>query len=400
MNLRISTGMMHRQSLMNRQASEVRLAHLNNQLSSQKRMLTAKDDPVAAGTAMGLERNLAALEQYGKNANFLQSRLGLQENVLQEMGEVMNRVNDLTLQANNDMLSDKDRQAISIELKQINQTLMQLANSDDGRGRYLFAGAADDAAPFAKSGGKVSYNGDQFQHQVEIAPDTLVKGTQTGLDLFMRIRTGDGSVDARPEPANTGTGVVLEVGRSGNAGTWNGESYTVKMGEGQQYSVLDKNGAEIASGVLGSAGITFAGLRIKIEGEPAEGDSFSIGPAGVRDVFATIDNLIGALEAPVSSAHDRANLRNVLQSSLRDLSRVSEHFISARATGGAQLSQIDSAARMREAHDVTQRESLSAISDLDVPKAIDDLNREQLALQIAQTIFMKMQGMSLLERMR
>jgi len=404
MSLRISTSMMHRQLLMSRQLAEARIVHLGNQTASGERMVSAKDDPVSAGLALGLDRSIAALEQFGKNANAVQSRLGMQENTLREIGSLMMDVNDLTIQANSGALADEDRQAIATQLKQLNATLLQFANADDGKGRYLFAGAADDTAPFTKTAtGQVLYNGDQIQRQVEIAPDTFVKGTQPGIDLFMRIRTGDGSVDARADAGNTGTGVVMGFGRSGNAGDWNGSSYTVQVGAGQSYEVLDSSGSSLVpavTGILTGDEITFEGLRIKIEGEPANGDSFSIGPAGVRDVFATIDNLIGALERPIVGPFDQAVLQNAVQNSLRDVARASEHFITARTAGGAQLAQMDNADLMRSANDVTHKTNRSAIRDLDMAWAIDELARERVALEIAQTVFLRMQNMSLLDRIR
>jgi len=82
MNPRISTSMMYQQSVSHMLGKQVRINHLSRQLDSLSRIVTAKDDPVAAGAVQRLERTLSALGQYGKNANGVQSRLGLQENAL------------------------------------------------------------------------------------------------------------------------------------------------------------------------------------------------------------------------------------------------------------------------------------------------------------------------------
>jgi len=211
MNPRISTNMMYQQSLSNMLTKQVRIDHISRQLASQQRFVTAKDDPIAAGITQRLDRSLAALEQYGKNANGVKSRLGMQENALAGANEVMMRVKDLTIEANNGARSLAERQMIAREISVLKDSLLDLANSTDGRERYLFAGTADAQAPFATSGGKVVYHGDQIQRQVEIAPDTLVKDVLPGSDVFFRIGPDnqdafailDHLVDALNQPASS-----------------------------------------------------------------------------------------------------------------------------------------------------------------------------------------------------
>jgi len=157
------------------------------QLDSLSRIVTAKDDPVAAGAAQRLDRTLAELKQYGKNANGVESRLGLQENALAQAKDVMDRIKDLVIEANSGVRSPEDRESIAGEIGQLEDTLLNLANSSDGHGRYLFAGTADAAAPFTRNGGKLEYHGDQTQRQIEIAPDTRVKDTIPGYEVFFNI---------------------------------------------------------------------------------------------------------------------------------------------------------------------------------------------------------------------
>ncbi len=147
MNNRISTGMMFSQSVVTMLSKQSKLSHLQLQLSSGQRLVTAKDDPVAAGTAVGLDRAVAQLAQFSSNANNVQNRLGLQENALAQGGDLMTRVTELTVEANNASLTTDDRKAIASELQAIHDQLLSLANSTDGNGRYLFGGTNDGAAP-------------------------------------------------------------------------------------------------------------------------------------------------------------------------------------------------------------------------------------------------------------
>jgi len=403
MHARISTRMMYQQSVSMLLGKQARLDHLGKQLTSQERLVTAKDDPVAAGTAIGLDRTLAALAQYGKNANTVQTRLSMQENALQRAGEeVMARAHDLTIQASNGSLPLQARQVIARELTELRQSLLHIANATDGDGRYLFAGSDDATAPFTVSGGRVVYHGDQVRRQIEIAPDAFVNDALPGSEVFMRIRTGDGRVDARPERTNTGTGVVAAVGRSGDAASWNGQRYSVQFTSATTYDVIAADGTALVSAATYTPGedVQVAGVRLSLDGQPAPGDRFEIGPAAAVDIFATLDALAAALNQEVSSPADQAVLNNALNAGLRDISCANDHLIDARSIIGTQLKQIDTSAELRAANEISLKTSLSALRDLDVAQAMGDYQLEQITLQASHNLFLKMQEMSMFSLMR
>lgn len=399
MNYRISTGMMYQRSISTMLAKQAQLAHTQQQLSSGQKLVSAKDDPVAAGTAVGLDRALAELERFAMNGNAVQNRLGLQENALTQVGDAMARINELAIQANNAALGDDSRKAISTELKAIQAGLLDLANSTDGAGRYLFGGTADGSTPFAISNGGVIYSGDQTQRQVEVAPDMFVSDTLPGSEVFIRLRTGDGRIDGSAAAGNTGTGLLMDFSVT-NTSTWNGGSYQLNFTAPGTYEVRDAGNALVASGTYTKGeSIAFAGVQMKIDGQPAAGDSFSVGPAGTRDIFATVQGLITTLESNPTTDAQRAAMQNGLQSAMRDVATAQGRMIDARASGGAQLSAIDDAAALREANSITLKGTLSTLRDLDWAEAIGRYEMENTALQAAQTVFMQMQSLSLFKLM-
>ena len=399
MNYRISTGMMYQQSITTMLAKQAKLAHTQQQLASGQRLVTAKDDPVAAGTAVGLDRAVAELERFGMNASAVQNRLGLQGNALTQVGDAMARVNELVIQANNAAMGEDSRKAISTELKAIYAGLLDLANSTDGAGRYLFGGTSDGSAPFAIAGGSVIYSGDQTQRQVEVAPDMFVADTLPGSEVFLRLRTGDGRIDGQPAAGNTGTGLLMGFGVTDST-AWDGGTYTLSFGAGDTYQVTDAGGTVVTTGTYAKGeSIAFAGVQMRIEGQPANGDSFTLGPAGSRDIFATVQGLITTLDTNPTTDAQRAAMQNDLQAAMRDVATAQSKMIDARASGGAQLSAIDDAAALREANNVTLQGTLSTLRDLDWAEAIGRYQMENTALQAAQTVFMQMQSLSLFKLM-
>jgi flagellar hook-associated protein 3 FlgL len=401
MNNRISTGMMFNQSISMMMAKQSKMNHLEQQLATGKKLVSAKDDPVAAGTAVGLDRAVAELDRFARNGDVVENRLGLQENALAQAGEMMAHITELTIQANNPALSAADLKSIASELKSVRDGLLSLANSTDGTGRYLFGGTDDADAPFKLSNGVVTYNGDQTQRQVEVAPDTFVKDALPGSEIFLRIRTGDGTLDGSAAGTNTGTGVLTTFGRDPASGNWDGASYTLRFTGPDAYEVVDATNTVVKTGAF-KAGedITFEGVSMRIEGEAKAGDSFGIGAADARDIFSTLDGMIYALDNAADDPTAVARQQNILQAGIRDVARASEKFIDARAAGGAQLKAIDDAGALRDANGVTLKTTLSAMRDLDYAEAIGQYQLEQISLQAAQTIFTQMQQMSLFNAIR
>ncbi|CAM4108586.1 flagellar hook-associated protein 3 [Stenotrophomonas lactitubi] len=400
MSNRISTGMMYSQSVALMMAKQAKLSHLEQQIATGSKIVSAKDDPVAAGAAVGLDRSLAALERMKLNGNNVQNRLGVQENTLAQVNDLMARVNDLTIQASNPALSAPDKKTLITELNQIRDGLLSLANSSDGTGRYVFGGTNDSDPPFAKIDGKVVYRGDQTQRQVEVGPDTYVRDALPGSEIFLRIPTGDGFVDGSAAAGNTGNGVLTNITRDGSD-SWNGQSFSVRFTAANQYEVLDGAGNVTSTGTYKAGSeLEINGVRLQIAGTPATGDSFNVQAASSRDIFGTMDKLIAALDADTGTPAKMAAQQNELQSALRDVGRAAERMIDSRAAGGAQLKALDNAAEMREANGVTLKTTLSQMRDLDYADALSQYQLESTALQAAQTLFSQMQSMSLFNKIR
>jgi len=227
-----------------------------------------------------------------------------------------------------------------------------------------------------------------------------VSDTMPGSEVFLRVRTGDGRIDVAAGAANTGTGQVGSFGLT-DSGQWNGGNYHISFEADGAYQVSNADGDVVASGVHATGeAITIAGARVVIGGAPADGDTFSLGPAGTRDVFATIDNLLGALTLAPTTDAQRAAQQNALQGAMRDIATAQDHIIDVRANGGAQLAALDNAASLRDAHTLTIESTLSGVRDLDYAEAISRFNLEKVALEAAQLSFVQMQRLSLFDLLR
>ncbi len=191
--MRISTAQMYYKGVTAMLDKQAELAKTQQQLATGERILAPSDDPAAATQAMQLEQIIETTKQYQRNANYAESKLSLEETVLVEVGNILQRVRELAVRANNDTLSAGDRTAIAAEVRSVQKDLVQLANTQDANGEYVFAGFKTATIPFSDDGaGNFTYNGDQGQRALQIGDNRQVTIGDSGDQVFMRVDDGAG----------------------------------------------------------------------------------------------------------------------------------------------------------------------------------------------------------------
>lgn len=187
---RISTALLHQQGVAAMQLQQARLAQVQQQLSTGQRLARAADDPAAAAGALALDQALAELNRFGENAKTLAHKLNLEEGALAAVGDVLARVQELAVQANNGSYTDTERAAIAVELRQRLADLVGLANSGDGTGRYLFGGTQDGSPPFTGTPPALAYGGDARQRLIDVAPGVALADGDPGSAIFLDVPGG------------------------------------------------------------------------------------------------------------------------------------------------------------------------------------------------------------------
>lgn len=190
--MRISTSGQFNSSLANILQQQVAVAKAQDQVSTGVKFSTAGENPAGMAQVMALEQARAEHAQLGSNVTVLRQRLGAEENALASSGEVMNRMRDLAVQANTATLSTENRQQIASELVQLKTQLIDLANSSDGLGHYLFGGTQDGSAPFAESSTGMGYSGTQSVRALTVGEGRSMAEGDSGDAVFLRIRNAAG----------------------------------------------------------------------------------------------------------------------------------------------------------------------------------------------------------------
>lgn len=396
--MRISTLTLQEKPVQAMQRQQAALARTQTELASGRRAQTPADDPVAAGRIDTLERSLAASKQYAANAELVTMRLSLEESALADAGNVLERVRELAIQANSGALDAGSRRLIGTELRQLRDQLLDVANRADGSGGYLFGGLRDGAAPFARGAAGVAYAGDSLTREVEVSPSQRMAVGHSGEEVFRRVPRGNGVFSTAADAGNTGSGRI-DTGAVMNPGAWIPGEYELRFGAAGAWQLLGNGGAVVASGTHAPGqALEFLGVRVTVDGTPAAGDRFQLEPATRGDVFGTLEELIGLVEAPRGAgAAGLARFATTMGGLQLNVSNALEHLLAVRADTGARLAGLEATAEARGELELELNTTLSSLRDVDYAEAISRMNAQLVGLQAAQQSYAQVARMSLFD---
>lgn len=394
--MRIATSQIFNIALAGMQMQQGRLQKTEQQLSSGLRIMQPSDDPAASVKILNLSSNIDVVNQYDRNISVATSTLNHQESVLQTINESLQRVRELTVQANNPTNHDSARKSIAKEMELRLQEITQLANSRDVNGEYMFSGGQIDTPPFIESGSQVLYQGDQGVREILVGEGARVKVRDAGDGVFMNIKGGDGRIQVLPDAANTGS---LVVGQFGANGAFVPDTYTVDFymsGAELRYAVTDSAANVVADALYKpDASISFGGVQFAVSGRPNAGDAVTVQPAAHVDMFAMVRNIVDSLNTPLQSGAGSAKLQNTMGQGLANLDQALQTVNNQRAAIGARLNTIDSTDAVNQDFKLQLETVLSESRDLDYADTISRFNQQLTALQVAQQAFAKTSELSL-----
>jgi flagellar hook-associated protein 3 FlgL len=280
------------------------LSKTQEQLSTGKQINRPSDMPDKASLITRLESELARQASYQSNLKVVNTRLQAQETALKNTSDVMFRFKELAVQASNDTLSAADRKSIALEMTQLKEQILSLANSQDSNGNYLFAGSRVGKAPFAQDPhGAVVYQGDQSRMVVPVGDNRRMNLNIPGSDAFVHL--------VRDDPKGKKVGIGF---------------------------------------------------------------------------FQALNDLVNAV-----GAVDRPNI----QRGIGELDKMQQGISDANAQVGTDMNVVDSQNSVLDEITLRLKSTRSDVEDLDYTEAITKMNKDQLALEAAQSSFAKISKLTL-----
>jgi len=397
--MRVSTAQFYFQNSLQMSQKQTTLNDQSEYLSSGKRVLTAKDDAISYSTLTGYKDDLANIEKYQRNITQAENRNSLQEVTFSGATNILNELKDLMLQANNGAYDSTDLKSISQQASNSLQQMLDLANSKDETGNYIFSGFQVETEPFAiQPDNTVSYQGDNGTRELQIAKNILVETNFTGDEAFEKVANKIGDFSATYNTNTSGVFVNSAVvsDRSNYDTATNPPDYNFNFTSATDLTVTDANGVTVFSTTSYTAGqtISFNGVDVQLSGNPLPGDNFDLTPQENISIFETIKQAIDWLDAGTNSP-SREKHQVEYNAILSQLGNSLDHISSQRAESGIRLQLID---RQKNNHLDTElylNSSRSTIEDLDFAKAISEFEQSKMALQAAQQTFSQVQKLTL-----
>lgn len=189
---RISTEFLFQRSLSSMLTQQARLGDTQQQIALGKKLLSPSDDPPGSAQLLNYDRAIKTATQYQDNANTARNRLESEEIALTALSDILPRLRELSIQGGSDTYSAAQRQLLAVEVRILQQHFLDLANTRDANGEYLFAGFQGNTQPFTEAGGVYSYHGDMGQRSIRVSEHKTIADGDNGFRLFMDVPTAAG----------------------------------------------------------------------------------------------------------------------------------------------------------------------------------------------------------------
>jgi len=435
--MRISSSAIYDTNVNKLNQQQGKLLHTQQQLASGRRMLTPADDPFASARALEVSQSDSANAQFVTNRNAAKHSTAMAESILQSVTSLLQDVRTATVGDGSGVLTKSDKMSLATDLRGRYEELIGLANSTDGLGNYLFSGYQGRTTPFVKDSGGIQYVADDGQRMIQVDSSRQLATSDSGADIFMRIKNGNGKFTVDASPNNTGSGLYSQ-GTFTNPAQLTGHKYKIVFnveGSGSEKKIsydvvdltaekvlpkdssstseevsdfddeqVDDTGAPENEKVLSKNNrftsgqvIDFDGVQLDITGEPAHGDEFYVAPSGNESVFKTLSDLINALQSenPLGGSTAKAQFTNSVNRALNNIDRSMENVSTIRTSLGSRLREIDALQVTGEDLGLQYKSKLSELQDVDFNKAVSDLNQQQTSLTAAQKSFKQVSDLSL-----
>lgn len=406
--MRISTNQIYENGLSGLLYQQGKVSQLQGQLATGLKVQYASDDPIAFSQIEWMNQRISSTDLLQKNCHNAQNALNLEETVLTECTNNLQRLREIQVQAGNGTLSEAQRQALAIEVKDILAQLMAFGNSKDNDGNFLFSGGQTTTQPFSLNAlGQYVYNGDSTQRFQTIATNMMVGINDPGDNIFMRIPQGNGSFTINnPTVPNRGT-ASLSTGSVINAAAYIPDDYTMSFALNSSGSLVVMIHGATQGEVIPPSGladdaplyeegmsVTFNGMTMQVSGTPEVGDSFSMSSAKNESVFATIQRMIDSLNLPFGTAAEKAAVVTINNQLLSQLDSALNKVSSTIANLGSRLNQISHAEQSNDDLMQISLITLKNLSEIDPIAVATEFNQELISLQAAQQSFVRVQGLS------
>ena len=436
--MRVTNNLIYGQSSRAIGQANEKILDVQGKISAQTNIVKPSDDPVGASQLLMYEGDTHKLQMFDEAIKMATSNLEYQEVALESINDSMDAIRTLFIQAQNDINTQEDIDAMVQEIGMITETMAELMNSRSADGNYIFAGTDTLSPPFViNSHGRYEWVGNEGQKFAQISETMKIPVTDSGKVLFQDIwtnhsfsselKSGDVSLLAKihnqpdfdqfmvdyydPEnPENNEyfieTAPILAEGEVAKPidSTFTGSDTRADQhrrrafhGTEGSYSITNNAGEVVASGTFSSGSpISFGGMSFLFQGEPGATADISLDKPRrdnvlneINDTLAVISDEFATNEERQRAFFDATTSINNAQSMIRE----------GRSAVGARLNVLENRENFSSANQLSNATAQDRIGRLDMAEAATALAMKESALNASQQVFTRISNMSLFNKM-
>ena len=422
--MKVSTKLFNEQQIRQFSSLNADIQKLQDKISSGKNIVVASDDPVGSVELSGYKTVKQQIDQYIRNVNSSRTRLSLVDTNLQNLSTIMIRANELLIQASSDVLGRSDREAIALEIDEMKEELMSLANQQDSNGSFIFGGFKTKTEPFQKDiDGKIKYMGDSGITSLSISETMIVETSVDGENLFEKIKMSSGlavsmftmlenisnsvrTAATAVHATNANTHAELEI-TNRDFGTW---AFDITGHAGTANISVELTGDDPADIIkaINNANIGITASQSTTNPKKIKLDSSQQGIIEIKNL--EIPNIKTAQKVPTSfftftpldasgnSVGEDQYLYDTDQlttSQLNNIQSSQVHIANFRGQVGAKLNLLERQYQNLNERDIAIKQDLTELEDADLAKLVTDLKAQLTGLQASQQAFVKISDLNL-----
>ena len=192
---RISTNMPNDDMQYHLRIREWKMNDLQNKIAEQTRIGNLRDGPESAAHSTRYQSYLTRMDRYMKNIDTIQSDFRITEDYLRGANELVHRIREIAVQGANGTYSVEQTQMMGVEVNQLLNELVEIANARSAEGTSLFGGDKNDSQSFRILQGnvpnaqgqvitQVMYTGGRANNMSEISDGNVISTGFAGNELF------------------------------------------------------------------------------------------------------------------------------------------------------------------------------------------------------------------------
>lgn len=429
--MRVTNNLIYNQANRSIGQSNEKILNVQGKIAAQTDIVKPSDNPVGASQLLIYQGNTHQLKLFDDAMKMATNNLEYQEVALDSLNGFMDDVRTLFIQAQNDINTQEDIDAIVQEIRLITESMAELMNTRSADGSYVFSGTDTQGPPFViNSQGRYEWAGNEGQKYAQISEDMRIPVTDSGKKLFQDIWTnrsfsseliaGDVTLTANVknqrdfdqfmednyDPENPSENayrlttspvdidnLVLDSNLIDSSTREDQERRRAYDGEPGVYSITNSAGEVVVSGNY-TAGkpISLGGMSFIVRGAPGAIVDLSLDKPRRDNVLNEINDTLVVL-------NDRDSTKEEREQSFFDattsINNAQQMIREGRSSVGARLNVLQDREDFSSANQLSNAIAQDRIGGLDVAAAATELAMKETALNASQKVFSRISNLSL-----